>query len=176
MNTCLLYVFKVSLTLFCLQLVYYLFLRKLTFYATNRLVLLSILGLSCLIPLLTVPEEKLHAFTRSAYLAVETNTDLYVNIPDRVLPPDSISLWQIAYYLYWIGVLVFFIWLLIRLVSLGKLLLRARHTRLGGFVLIDHPDIAVPFSFFNYLGLNREKYSDLTLQHIIQHEQIHICQ
>jgi hypothetical protein len=175
MNTCLLYVFKVSLALSCLQLVYYLFLRKLTFYATNRFVLLSILGLSCLLPLFTVPEEKLHTFT-SAYLPVEATTDPFVIIPDRLLQLDTISGWQIAYYLYWIGVLVFFTWFLIRLLSLGRLLLRARHTRLAGYVLIDHPDIAVPFSFFNYLGLNKEKYSDLTLQHIIQHERIHICQ
>ena len=43
-------------------------------------------------------------------------------------------------------------------------------------ILVNHPKAENPFSFFNYIVVNRNHFNDEELHHIITHENIHVTE
>ncbi len=151
---------------------YQLFLKKETFFRTNRHYLLAgILG-SLLLPLVI--------FTNYVYVepVVETFNPnwLFTDIPMTykvVEEAEPFNWFQFATYIYVIGVLVFSIRFAIQLTSLFKLFITNTFKKESGFNIVEINSNMSPFSFFKYIVYNPKNYNSDDLEIIINHEKAH---
>ena len=150
---------------------YQLFLKKETFFKTNRHYLLAgILG-SLLLPLVI--------FTNYVYVEpLETFNPnwLLTDIPmtyNTVEEPEPFNWLQFATYIYLIGVLVFGTRFAIQLTSLVKLFKSNTIKKKDRFNLVEINSNMSPFSFFNYIVYNPNNYDENDLEIILNHEKAH---
>ena len=154
----------------CLALfytVYWLFLKRETYFQLNRAYLVSSLLLSVLIPALNVS---------SPFFTVRV-PEASLRLPQTpTLPAHTLSFADILLIIYGAGVFLF----LARFVfHLAKLFLVVKKTGLRDsdgvkIVLVDKE--FSPFSFFHLVFINNTDFSSGDLRHILAHERIHICQ
>lgn len=88
----------------------------------------------------------------------------------------GIDWWEVVRWVYLAGVLIFGANLLVQLLQLVVRLLRNPGHDLGGFRLVEMREDEAPFSFWNRIFLNPERYDEDTFHQIVQHEQIHVDQ
>ncbi len=149
---------------------FHLFLKKETFFTINRHYLLGGILASILLPLVV--------FTKYVYVEpVETFYPywLFNDIPvtssmENAEPFDWL---QFSVYAYLTGVLVFGMRFAIQLISLFKLFKTHTIKKKDGFNLVEINSNMSPFSFFNYLVYNPERYNKEDLDIIINHEKAH---
>ena len=149
---------------------FHLFLKKETFFRTNRHYLLGGILASLLLPLVV--------FTKYVYVEpVETFYPdwLFTNIPvtNSVQKAEPFDWMQFSVYAYLVGVLIFGIRFAIQLISLFKLFRTYMIKKKDGFNLVEINSNMSPFSFFNYLVYNPSRYSKEDLNIIINHEKAH---
>ncbi len=150
---------------------YQFFLKKETFFKTNRHYLLAgILG-SILLPLVIftnyVYVEPIEVFNQNWLL---TDIPITYNVVEEAEP---FNWFQFATYIYLIGVLVFAIRFAIQLTSLFKLFISNTIYKKEGVNLVEINSNMSPFSFFNYIVYNPKNYSADDLEIIINHEKAH---
>ncbi|KAB8152460.1 TonB-dependent receptor plug domain-containing protein [Kordia sp. TARA_039_SRF] len=148
---------------------YFVILRRETFFQENRFFLLFGMLISLLLPFLVI--------TRYIEIPVITQqlTGNFVyeasNIP---VETSSFSWISVLAYMYLAGVLVFFGKFLIELFSLFRLLWKSDVSKRDGqFIYIETNANFSPFSFFNYIVYNPALYSASELEVILKHEQAH---
>ncbi len=149
---------------------FHLFLKKETFFRTNRHYLLGGILASLLLPLVV--------FTKYVYVEpVETFYPdwLFADIPvaNSVHKAEPFDWMQFSVYAYLAGVLIFGIRFAIQLISLFKLFRTYMIKKKDGFNLVEINSNMSPFSFFNYLVYNPSRYSKEDLNIIINHEKAH---
>lgn len=180
MKDILLYLFQVSLLLAAAQVVYRVFLQRLTFYQANRFVLLGSLLFSCLAPLLSFPTDKNSVSPLSAFTDVSLPANLTPSFPSPPNLPAEASLlesvMEATVYVYGVIVIGFALQLVLRVVSLVRLVNRSQKETYTCFTLLLHPSIEAPFSFYKYIGINKKTYPPATLTNILHHEQVHLRQ
>ncbi len=147
---------------------YFLLLRKETFFNENRFFLLGGMVFSLLIPFLVITK----------YVEIPTLTSITSNMFTVAGTPEtvdtSVSWTTIILVGYVAGVLFFFGKFLVELASLCKLLWTSPVTKRDGqFIYIETTETFSPFSFFNYIVYNPELYSVSELTAILIHEQAH---
>ncbi len=161
------YLIKANLCLIGFYALYYLLLRRHTFFRLNRMYLLLAMGLSFALPLIPLPEP-----------VVETVSLSIITLPVTVTaaPVTGPTLDDVLLSVYGVGALLFLSLLLVSLGRLRQLIRSGTAARQADHTLIVLPDERVaPFSFFRYLVLNQTDYA----QHadpIIHHELAHIRQ
>jgi hypothetical protein len=166
--------------------------RKETFFVLNRLLLLSIVACSTIIPLLYLPQIIQPAIqVQLMPVFSETENQLQVlpivtNEVDRVtvtLPKDSpdatpsrtrtYKVGQLLQYVYLAGMLISFLILIYGLVTVILLIRKAQVMQMDGFRLfIIHHEIP-SFSFGRFVIISKSDY-DAHRQTILAHEQAHI--
>jgi TonB-dependent SusC/RagA subfamily outer membrane receptor len=165
-----LYLIKANIALCLFYLAYRLGLRRLTFYTLNRFFLLSGIVFSSLFPLVDVNGF----FNRNDALAQQVIT----YVPDinawQAAPPEAFSAWALLEWVFWAGVGVMFLRLMVQLASL---LLLHRKTAPG--TLLER-NVRVmgkamnPFSFFRNIYVNPSLHTDQELEAILDHEAVHV--
>ena len=172
METLLIYFLKANGLIISFFVVYYIFLRKETFFSKNRWFLIAGLIASVVLPLIT--------FTKTIWVKpnpIIFKTGTYSNsliVNPTPYEPVTISWDLILMYVYLFVALFFISKILIELVSFFKIIKAGNRTKQNKSILIDSPQNANPFSFFNYIVINKQLFSDEEMQHIMQHENIHI--
>jgi len=197
------YILHVALLISVCLLFYKVFLQRETFYHLNRVVLLICLGLSFLLPLISIPQAwtlrniPLEASTikqtdvRPAQQP-QTTVTLEQLIqkqaaekaqPAKVQPADIVQdkpIWPIVikwlFYLYWAGVGAFGLNLLMQVIVL---MIRAYSNPVikdDRFRIIEVTGDKAPCSFGNNIFINPEKYDWETYNQILMHEKVHIQQ
>lgn len=168
----------VSLTLFAL--VFVLFLRKETFFRTNRLFLLISVLFSLLLPLLVIP-----VLAPQPVLLPEVTVTPYRNLLETVLVErqrfsGNVEQFVISSRLIvniWLaGVLVM---LVISLFRVGQILLiirKGKVTDAGDFKMVLNGRESNPFSFLNYLFIPEDYAQIPGYDRIVYHEREHIRQ
>ena len=174
METPLHYFIKVNGLLIVFYLAYYLFLRKETFFQSNRWFLLMGIISSFLVPLITFteivwidPEPIIH--TSNTFIPI-TNFD-----PSEVItkPFD----WQFFLTSTYILVsFVFLIKIIFELISFIKIIKEGNKIKTERIYLVETNKSQNPFSFFNYLVFNKSNFTEEELEMIIVHEKVHIVQ
>jgi len=162
-----------SVSLALLFSVYYIFLRKDTFFKTNRLFLIASLILSLLVPFIDF----------SAFMPAKEQILLVILNP-VVITPEGISnsieantnFYTIGFSVYLTGVFIFTLRFLYQLFQLLMLVKRFRVTRKQGMRIVFTNKNYSPFSFFNLVFLNQKDIDSPESQKIITHERIHIRQ
>jgi hypothetical protein len=191
MNSLLIYLLKSSL---CMSLLYLLFrtvMRKESFFALNRMLLLLIVLFSFIIPILYLPSvsmssvkaELLPVFAPSeisSFNTEEIKQDLAKEIPTSVnqmsyntsrmtLP----SLNQMFQYVYLSGLLMSFLLLLNSMIVIIRLLKMAKYIKMDGFRLLILEKEISAFSFGRLVILSQKDY-DEHQQTLLAHEHAHI--
>ncbi|WP_119078918.1 M56 family metallopeptidase [Chitinophaga alhagiae] len=164
------YLIKANIALCLFYLAYRLGLRRLTFYTLNRFFLISGIVFSSLFPLVDVNGF----FSRNEALAQQVIT----YVPDlnawQAAPADAFSPWALLEWVFWAGVGVMFLRLMVQLASL---LLLHRKTAPGTMLrhnvrLMGKP--MNPFSFFRNIYINPSLHTDKELRAILDHEAVHV--
>lgn len=168
----------VSLTLFAL--VYMLFLRKETFFRTNRLFLLFSVLFSLLLPLLVIP-----VLAPQPVLLPEVTVTPYRNLLETVLVErqrfsGNVEQFVISSRLIvniWLsGVLVMLVISLFRVRQILLIIRKGKVTDAGDMKMVLNGRESNPFSFLNYLFIPEDYAQIPGYDRIVYHEQEHIRQ
>lgn len=181
----LLYFLQSSVCLALLYGFYWFFLRRNTFYAANRWVLLTMLLLSCLIPLVKLPVEAVAMDLSLPFAPLENWTVNGSNTPGEVIAesggsgqqtPTEFSrsaLLALIYILVSAGLLLR---LVLELLSLVRLIFRGKRENHGAYTLVNVPGATAPLAFFRWIVVNRNLHTPPQFAHILAHEQVHVRQ
>ena len=155
--------------------VYWLFLRKETFYTANRWFLLAALLTSLLIP--AFPLQYTVLVDQPETVNFKTIADTFKNIPvftSHEIQPESFDWQRLVWLIYLAGVAVFFFRLLFQTILLVWLILKSEPKFTAGIRIVENKKYSLPFSFFNTVFINTEFYTQENLPEILAHEKVHI--
>jgi TonB family protein len=167
------YLVQSAAILAVLYTVYWLFLRKDTFFHVNRFYLLSSLVLSLVIPLLDI---RLFAGGPVSPVIIMLDPVLITAEKIEKVASGHLSWFEIAGVIYFTGVIIFSLRLMIQLIQLAIIVNRNKITRQEGSNIVFVDRGYSPFSFFNLIFIRKEYYIDGKLTPVIAHEKIHIQQ
>lgn len=165
------YSIKVAICLVAFYLIYKLLLSRDTFHAFNRVVLLSVIILSILLPFI-----KISMASKSEDISgLATFSGLIMMSAEEAKPEFHFTLIQSVFSLYIIGVVFF---LLREFVSIAKLHSLIRSGRMqkyqDGIRLVTMKEDIAPFSWFNYIIISEKDYLNNSRE-ILTHERAHIA-
>jgi len=173
MNDLLRYLIQSSVCLTALYLVYWLFLRRDTFFTINRIYLLLSVLFSLVIPLFSFQ------FTASGTMApVMIFLEPVLITPEKIesLASSHLSWMEAIGIVYLTGVVIFSLRFLIQLFQLLLVIRRNGITQRDSMRLIFVDKGYSPFSFFNMIFIKRELSENGQLEAILRHEEVHIRQ
>jgi hypothetical protein len=172
MSELLIYLLKVNgaLLLFCA--LYYLALRRLTFYRLNRVVLLGALLFAPLYPLLDVTQWFASAGPLQAELVALTPDWATLGSAETTAAGPMAGHWLIA--VYWVGVAALAVRLGLQLLSLYRLHRSSQPVTFAGVAYRAVPEPVAPFAFWQTVYLNPSQHEPHELPAILCHEQVHV--
>jgi len=168
----------ISLSLFAL--VYFLFLRRETFFNVNRWFLLVSVGFSALLPLLHIP-----LYAPQPTLLPEVTVTPYVNLLSTItiygtgFTQDAekfVLSYNLLGYIYLIGVAFFAIKLIIQLTQIIRLIARNKVVAEGKIKIVVLDREMSPFSFLNYIFVSNNLQNTNGWEKMLEHERQHIRQ
>lgn len=174
MGTFLVYILKSSLCLALFYLFYRLLLSKETFHRFNRIALLGVMLISCLLPLVRITVDRATVVNTSVMLVEEDMLmypwEMQVMVQEEAAFPWRE--WLVA--VYFLGI---FFFLLRNLWSLGRMLYLIRHSRCrqmeNGICLVIHQAGFAPFSWMKYIVISQTDLDENGTD-ILIHEEAHI--
>jgi TonB family protein len=168
----------ISLSLFAL--VYFLFLRRETFFSINRWFLLVSIGFSAVLPLLHIP-----FYTPQPTVLAEVTVTPYVNLLSTITIygagfTQSAETFVLSYslfgYLYLVGVALFAVKFFIQLFQIFRMVFRNKVTTEGKIKLVVLDRDLSPFSFLNYIFVSKNLKNTKGWEKMLEHERQHIRQ
>lgn len=174
MENLIIYLVKASGLIAVFFVVYYIFLKKETFFKTNRHFLLAGLITAAILPLLVL--------TRTVWVEPAAQMPMQDISPEDYLliqeslkqQADATINWAgIGLNIYLAGVFILIIRFLLDIISLKKLLKGYNIIKENSFRIIDTDKEVAPFSFFNYIVYNSATLKEEELESIITHEKVH---
>lgn len=173
MSNFIVYLVHSAAILAVLYTVYWLFLRKDTFFHVNRFYLLASLILSLVIPLLDI-----RIFSLGPVSPVIIMLDPVLISSEKIekVTSANLSRFEIAGLIYFTGVFIFSLRLIIQLIQLAIIIRRNKITRREGSNIVFVDRGYSPFSFFKFIFIRKEYYFDDKLTPVLAHEKIHIEQ
>ncbi|HIP49031.1 MAG TPA: hypothetical protein EYG92_08730 [Lutibacter sp.] len=157
--------------------IYQLWLRKETFYTSNRIYLISTSLLAVMIPFisLNIVTENSIPTQIIALGEVVLNTQ-NLQLPEVILNANqSVSGFSIIMWFYFTGMLLSFSIFIWKLAKVSILIQSSKQQKKNGFVLIKIKDSTSVFSFLNYVFIG-EKIIDKNPTYLIAHEKVHVRQ
>ncbi|WP_426671773.1 TonB-dependent receptor plug domain-containing protein [Mucilaginibacter sp. McL0603] len=170
-----LFLFKVNIALVLFCLGYYLVLRHLTFYTLNRIYLVAAILFSSLYPNINLSDfaqhhQQLTQPVQSIIMNWKTPAENFV------MPLYQPNYWQWVEVIFWAGVILFAVRLIMQLFSLYKLYRQSKPGEVHNqSVRLIRDDIS-PFSFWRSIYINPSKLSPSELKSVLEHEQVHVSE
>ena len=184
MSNYLIYLLEVSVCQIAFYLLYRLLFSKQTFFQLNRVYLLSSTLVSFVIPLIgfEVWESNFvfQAYTNPFYAFSEPGVNPGNSLAITATSSGALyfSIWSVLFLLYSIVSLILLVKFLRSLWRVTTLIRQQDVVNMGDYKLVKHDSTFGFFSFSRYLFLNEndQTLSANELQHVIDHEKIHILQ
>jgi TonB family protein len=176
MNNLWIYLLKSGLALWLFYSVYWLFLRKETFFSLNRLILLGSVAISLSLPFLHIE----NLFTLSENTAIPS---FFMSFGQEAVMTDDSSAGQVdfnklmtvvALLVYFSGVVILGLRLIYQLIRLFTLSKKYPVTKKNGIGLIYVNEEIAPCSFFRNIFIDRSVRTDEELERIVLHENAHV--
>ena len=166
------YFLKANGLLILFFLAYYFLLSKETFFTKNRWFLLMGLFASVLLPLITFTKV---IWVDPTPITFEAATNDYIPyiIENKVIE-EPIDWNSILVYVYVTIACLLVLKISIEILSFFRIIRLGKKNRAAKTILIDNLQNENPFSFFNYIVFNSQRFNEEELQHIITHENIHV--
>ena len=174
MENVLIYFLKVNGLIILFYLMYVVFLRKETFFVSNRWYFLTGLVLSLILPLVT--------FTKTIWIEPAPISEVYEeSIPltysQVEIPVQETIDWSLILMSAYIVISILIILKIgMELVSFFKRIQKQNKQKESDYTLVNSNSAENPFSFFSYIVINRDMFTEEELQHILMHESIHVKQ
>ncbi|MCZ8145592.1 M56 family metallopeptidase [Flavobacterium sp.] len=174
MEALFIYGLKSAGLLACFYGVYYFLLRKETFFSSNRWFLLSGLFVSAFLPLMTW--TKTVYIERPQWSAEDWMAMAKSNVPSAPSPEPILDWTSLIMGGYAIIALVIIGRILVQLISILVFLKKHPVISEASIRLVNVQQEVTPFSFFNYVVINNQLYSEEERNSIVLHEKIHCRQ
>lgn len=160
---------KINLVLILFSASYYLILRRLTFYYLNRVFLVFGIVFSSAYPFIDLTALFSNRPTIPAFIPTfNQNVKQFVQ-------QDSVSLlWEILTVVFYIGVLLMAVRLLIQFISLRKMHQKSAAGKLQNFNVRILSEEVSPFSFWQTIYINPAMHKGQDLNNILEHEKVHV--
>lgn len=175
MENLLLYFAKVNGLIIIFYLMYVLFLRKETFFVSNRWYFIIGLLLSLVLPLIT--------FTKTIWVEPAPVAEFYPEIipinstiTENSIQENPIDWSLIVLSAYVLISLVIILKIGVELASFFKRIQKQNKQKESNYTLVYSNTIENPFSFFCYIVINKKMFTEEELLHIVKHESIHVKQ
>ena len=175
MENLLIYFLKANGLIILFYLMYVLFLRKETFFVSNRWYLISGLILSLTLPIITFtkiiwvePTPILESYEEAIPITYNT-----IEVPAQENPIDWSLILTSVYVIISILILVK---IGIELVSFFSKINKHTKQKESQYTIVQTDTTENPFSFFRYIVINPNLFSKEEFQHILTHESIHVKQ
>lgn len=170
------FLIKASAGLILFYLVYWLFLRKETFYIANRWFLMAALFSSLLLPILPV-QYLVFVEPENNTSVLKSISDSFQNIPvisESESTTASFNWQQTVMLIYLTVAAVFLLRLFTQTFHLIQLMIKYRIKSLDGVRVVENKKYGLPFSFFNVIFINTKFHKQDELPEILAHEKVHI--
>jgi len=169
------FLFKVNIALVLFCLGYYVVLRHLTFYTLNRIYLVIAILFSTL-----YPNINLTNFAQRHQQLTEPVQTVILNwkapAENFVKPLYQPNYWQWVEVIFWAGVLLFAVRMVMQLLSVYRLYRQSRPGQINEHTVRLLKDDIGPFSFWRSIYINPTKLSPSELKNVLEHEQVHVSQ
>jgi hypothetical protein len=173
METIFIYLLKSSGLIAMFYLAYHFLLRKETFFDSNRWFLLSGLITSLLLPLYFIKKVvyvERPKYTMEDLIAFSNQNPVSIKEVSAVEAFDWMQLVCVSYIII-ASFLV--IKIILSFISLYRMLFQQQIIKKEKIKLVNLNQNIAPFSFFNYIVINPDLYTNEELQSILLHEKIH---
>lgn len=174
MNELVLYVTQSGISLIMLYGVYWLFLRKDTFFVVNRSFLVASAVFSLVLPLFRF-NWLIQTEASSTYFAALDMVTINATRLENTFT-HNLTFIQVLTIVYFTGVAIFAIRFVVQIIQLLHLIRKYGISRHEGLRIVFIDSNYSPFSFFNLIFINRRQLSLENIKEIITHEQVHIRQ
>ena len=170
------FLFRSSISISLLYVVYWLLLRQSTHFRANRIFLLASLLLSILVA----------AFPLRYQIFIDTPEKLnFLDLGDafkNTNPAETLDMpgkvgfsWQLVIpVIYLSGIAVFALRLIGQTWKLFRIIFREKPKKTENYLIHENNKYALPFSFFNHIFINPNYHKQGELTDILAHEQVHI--
>jgi beta-lactamase regulating signal transducer with metallopeptidase domain len=171
------YMIKISASYAVVYLFYWLVLRPLTSYKSNRFYLLITALLAFVIPLLRL-DLFVSAQTISASNIINYVPSLHINEANAFIPAtQSFNISSVLVTIFISGIAVCISHFIMQLISFKKITAHASLISTTQNIQLYHLDMDImPFSFGKAVYINRYKHTQTELDDIIKHESVHANQ
>ncbi|AOW20374.1 M56 family metallopeptidase [Urechidicola croceus] len=163
------YLLKSSAIILLFYGFYKIVLERETFFQANRFFLIIGILTSILTPLIVIP-----IYTETSIDPIEFINSTTVN--QTTIEENSINWLTILKYIYLSGIIFFSIKFCLNILSLIKLFLNHKISKIDNYFQIETTSNISPFSFFNIIFYNPNQFSKKELTQIIIHEKVHVFQ
>ena len=159
------YLIKSTAILTIFYVFYKVFLQSETFFQSIRSYFLVGIFSALTFPLITIPK----------YIQIEPLNLSSLDVTDSTpsLQSPTFDWIQLIVIIYLLGVVFFSIRFLAQLSSLLWFLYTHQKTKKGKYIFVKTTKNIAPFSFFNYIVYNSDKYNNKELEQILIHEKTH---
>jgi len=173
MNSLFIYLIQSGISLSVLYIIYWLFMRKDTFFSVNRFYLVLSVLFSFILPFFKISLPFLGSNSEYVYLL-----EAIIITPEKLMESFNrhLDLYQVLGIIYLTSVGIFFLRFVFQLIQIGLLVYKYGISRKEGFNFIITNPHFTPFSFFNIIFLGNDIVDQKVLEKIITHEKIHIQQ
>ncbi|WP_293311509.1 M56 family metallopeptidase [Pedobacter sp. UBA5917] len=160
---------KINLVLILFSATYYLVLRRLTFYTLNRMFLLFGIVFSSAYPFINLTDfftggQAIPAFVPRLNQRVSS-----------LVQPDAVPLfWQVLTVLFYLGVLLMALRLLVQFISLYRMHKNSSPDRVADYKVRILNEKVSPFSFWQTIYINPQLHKKQDLNNILEHEKVHV--
>ena len=168
----LIYVLKTTALLSIFYLAYAAFLKNETFFVSNRKFLMGGIFAALVIPLLVL-NRTIYREMPVFNFEIPQNT---VQAPAPLSSNSVLEFWELGLSIYLTGVLIMLLVFLKRLWQVIRFLSSQNHTLLDGYKIVQVDGLESPFSFFNYIVIDQNVYTQKEFELIMKHEQTHAGQ
>ncbi|MCC6462840.1 MAG: M56 family metallopeptidase [Saprospiraceae bacterium] len=180
------YILESAFCLACLYALYWLFLRRETFFQWNRAYLLLAPLVACMLPALHIRLEQ-PAPVPAAVVPVAPALDLPVLIEQAQRAPRAvgqslhqsvggISLGEVLWWVYLLGLILFLLHLAVQLFRMARFIRQCRRVAQGGVVLATGPAETPLASFFGFVFWHPGTVDEREQRLMFEHEMVHVRQ
>lgn len=180
MNSFVNYLIESGISLSLFALIYFLILRKETFFNVNRWFLLVSVVFSAVLPLLHIP-----FYAAQPTVLEEVTVTPYVNLLSTITVYGTgftteaehfVLSYSLLGYIYLAGVIFFAIKLCVQIIQIFRLIVRNDVVTEGNMKLVFLDREMSPFSFLNYVFVSKNLHETKGWEKMLEHEQQHIRQ
>ncbi len=174
----LLYLLKINIAMILFYCIYYILMKRDTFFHVKRFLFLIMYISAVIYPFCSMPDILFNSVSEET----KEIGQKIVNLPEIVIGDQSAVIHQnnspqLFYWIYWSGFAFLFSYLLSQLLSVSKIICQSRFfENRNGLKIRILKNLKSPFSFFNQIIIDPDMHTENELKEIILHEETHARQ